>query len=68
MEALEPKTNLTVQLTGQDGNVFNLCSIVAASLKKNGYPDYAKELSERLWGQHSYDEALKLFMEYVTVE
>lgn len=67
METIKPKTDLIVQLTGEDGNVFNLCGIVVKALKKNGYREYATELSERLWGQASYDEALRLFMEYVEV-
>lgn len=61
------KTNLTVQLTGEDGNVFNLLSIVSKQLINAGYKEEAKELSERLWEQDSYDNALMLFKEYVNV-
>lgn len=67
METVKPKTDLVVQLTGEDGNVFNLCGIVVKALKRNGYREYADELAERLWEQASYDDALKLFMEYVEV-
>lgn len=67
METVKPKTDLVVQLTGEDGNVFNLCGIVVKALKRNGHREYADELAGRLWEQASYDDALKLFMEYVEV-
>ncbi|ARQ07323.1 hypothetical protein MACA111363_11305 [Macrococcoides canis] len=62
------KTDLTVQLTGEDGNVFNLAGIVTTELKRNGYRDEAKEVSERLFKCESYEAALRMFMEYVNVK
>ena len=53
METKMPKTDLVVQLTGEDGNVFNFCGIVTKIFLKNGYREYATELSERLLGQTS---------------
>lgn len=64
----QPKTDVVVELIGEDGNVFNLCGIVVTALKRAGYRDEAKEVSERLWGSNDYDEALQLFMEYVEVK
>lgn len=61
------KTELTVKLTGEDGNVFNLLAIVSQSLKRAGYKDEAKEIGERLQEQESYEDALNLFKEYVEV-
>ncbi|MBF0795233.1 hypothetical protein [Mammaliicoccus lentus] len=63
----KPKTELIVQLTGEDGNVFNLCSIVVNALKREGYRKEAKEVSERLWGSSDYNDALRLFSEYVEI-
>jgi len=68
MNEMSPKTDVIVKLTGEDGNVFHLCSIVVKALKRNGYRDEAKEVAEALWGQHSYSEALELFTQYVFVE
>lgn len=64
----QPKTDVVVELTGEDGNVFNLCGIVVNALKRAGFRDEAKEVSERLWGSNDYNEALQLFMEYVEVK
>lgn len=61
------KTDLTVELIGEDGNIFNLTSIVTRELRRNGYREYAKELQERLFEQKSYDDALNLIGEYVEI-
>lgn len=53
---------IQVQLTGEDGNVFNLLGIVTKALKRNGQREESKELAERIWESASYDEALQLFM------
>lgn len=63
----KPKTDLIVQLTGEDGNVFNLCGIVVNALKREGYRKEAKEVAERLWGSSDYNDALRLFSEYVEI-
>lgn len=67
MEGIKPKTDIEVQLTGEDGNIFNLVGIATKALKRGGYRELADELSKRLWEMESYDEALRLIMEYVEV-
>ncbi len=62
------KTDLIVQLTEKDGNVFNLAGIVSSELRRNGYQEEAKEVSERLFKCESYGAALRMFMEYVNVK
>ena len=64
---MQPKTDIVVQLTGEDGNVFNLCGIVCKELKRNGYREEAKEVANRLFGSDSYNDALNLFSEYVEI-
>lgn len=64
----KPKTDVTVLLSDKNKNVFNLCNIVVNSLKINGYLLEAKQVSERLTGLYSYDEAIHLFSEYVYVK
>ena len=55
------------KLTGTDGNVFALAARVVAALEKAGQPEQAEEMKRRLFRCKSYDESLRLFMEYVDV-
>ena len=61
------KTDLTVRFTGEDGNVFHLMALVGKALERDGKPELAKELSDKLWEQPNYASALALFGEYVKI-
>jgi len=63
-----PKTDVTVKLVGEDGNVFNLIGIVKRALRKAGYKEEAEQMQEDVTACGSYDEALMVFMDYVEVE
>ncbi|MCQ2352473.1 MAG: hypothetical protein MJ033_03225 [Victivallaceae bacterium] len=65
---MKPKTDIHVRLTGEDGNIFFLLSIVRRSLKRGGYPELADEMTEAVTHSKSYEEALAKFSEYVIVE
>ena len=54
-------------LIGQNGNIFNLVGIAAATLRENGMEAEAKEVTERIMGGEcrSYEEALAILTEYV---
>lgn len=54
-------------LIGQDGNIFNLVGIASRTLKQNGMKEEAKEMSNRVFCSHSYDEALNIIGEYVEI-
>ena len=54
-------------LIGQDGNIFNLVGIASRTLKQNGMKEEAKEMSNRVFSSHSYDEALNIMGEYVEI-
>jgi hypothetical protein len=54
-------------LIGADGNIYNLVGIASRTLKRNGMPDEAKEMTSRVFGSGSYDEALMIIDEYVTI-
>ncbi|MBO5386861.1 MAG: hypothetical protein J6A59_01780 [Lachnospiraceae bacterium] len=58
------------KLIGENGNIFNLMSIASNTLKNNGMREKAEEMKERIMGgeAQSYDEALRIIMEYVEVE
>lgn len=56
-----------VQLTGQNGNVFNLLGICTLALKKAGQKEKATELKNKVFKCKSYDEALQIMMEYCDV-
>jgi hypothetical protein len=53
------------KLTGEDGNIFFILGRVRQTLKDHGKNDQAQEVSERVMASGSYDEALKIIMEYV---
>lgn len=54
-------------LIGQNGNIFNLVSIAAGTLREYGMDAEAKELTDRIMGGqcHSYEEALAILTDYV---
>jgi len=68
MTLKQPKTNVVVELIGEDGNIFNLAGKVSKALKRNGYTEYAKELQHELFQQESYGDALNLLSDYVEVK
>jgi hypothetical protein len=56
------------KLIGQNGNVFNLMGIVSRELKRAGFDTEAKAMVDKVTSSMSYDEALRVLMEYVEVE
>lgn len=56
------------KLIGEDGNIFNLISIAARALEKEGFEDEADEMTARIYKSQSYTEALGIIMEYVEAE
>ncbi len=63
-EDIKPKC----KLIGEDGNIFFILGRVSKVLKETGKADHAKECSGRVMNSGSYDEALRIIMEYVEVE
>ena len=61
-----PKLKPTAKMIGEDGNVFNLLAICRRALRR--YPSAFNELWERVQNSGSYEEALRIMMEYVDVE
>ena len=45
--------------------MFNLIGICSRALKTAGYPDKAKEMTDRITSSGSYDEALSIMCEYI---
>jgi hypothetical protein len=58
--------DVTVQLTGQDGNAFNIIGLVSKALKQAGHP--TDEWTEAAFDCGSYDALLVLAMETVHVQ
>lgn len=48
-----------------DGNIFNLMGIASKALKREGFPEEAKVMTERIFESSSYTEALSIIQEYV---
>lgn len=59
----------TCKLTGENGNIYNLMVIAGKTLRENELYDESDELIQRIIGgeAHSYDEALRIIMEYVDI-
>lgn len=55
------------KLIGENGNIFNLMGIVSRTLKDAGEPEKAREMVEKVTQSGSYDEALRVLMEYVEI-
>ena len=64
----DTKTNITVQLTGTDGNIFAIITKVRDALRRNGHSDLVKEFTDYITSSSSYEEALCRVMEYVIVK
>lgn len=58
---------ITVQLVGQNGNVFNLMGIVANALRKNGFGEEVQSFITEVTSSQSYHEALAVMMRWVDV-
>jgi hypothetical protein len=56
-----------VQLSGEDGNVFGIIGRCSKALKRAGLEDKAKEFTTKAFASESYDEVLRLAMEYCEV-
>ena len=54
-------------LIGEDGNIFHLVGIAAKTLKRNGMSEEASEMTEKVFGSGSYEEALGIIGEYVNI-
>ena len=60
-------TDVNVKLIGTDGNVFSIIGKVSRELKRAGHKDLATEFTNKAFGSASYDEVLRLVMEYCEV-
>ena len=65
---MDTKTNITVQLTGTDGNIFAIIAKVREALRRNGCSDLVKEFTDYITSSSSYEEAFCRVMEYVIVK
>ncbi len=68
MDAKEKQSGIPCQLTGEDGNIFNLLAIARNALRRGGRTDLIEPLTKDVTSSKSYDEALAHIMEYVTVK
>lgn len=66
-EAAPEREKPDCKLVGEDGNVFNLMGLAARTLRRNGLAEQATEMTERVTGCGSYDEALCIIGEYVNI-
>ena len=64
-EIKQPKPDCP--LIGQDGNIFNLVGIASRTLKRNGLSEEASEMTAKVVGSGSNEEALSIIGEYVNI-
>jgi len=57
-----------MQLSGMDGNIFNILGKASKLLKENRLEAQAKEMIERATAANSYEQALMIVSEYVQTE
>ena len=61
-----PKTDIEVQLSGEDGNVFSIIGRVSQALRRGGHSDLINEFQKEATSG-DYDHALQTCMKYVEV-
>lgn len=59
--------NVTVQLTGEDGNAFNIIGLTARAIRRGVGPGAASEYTEAAMDCESYDALLALTQRTVHV-
>jgi hypothetical protein len=64
---MKSKYDIEVKLTGQDGNVFNLISIVSRALRENVSREEADAFFKDVTQAKDYDHALRIMMDWVRV-
>ena len=62
-----PKLNVTVDLTGVDGNAFSVLGAVARQMKRAGHADLVSEFTEEATSG-DYDNLLLTVHKWVNVE
>ena len=61
------KNKPNCKLIGEDSNVFNLLARASRTLKENGMKEEADEMWNRATSSGSFDEAVCIIGEYVTI-
>ena len=62
------KTNISVKLTGKDGNVFNLIGICTQALREHGLKNEIAKFQAEVTSSKSYEEALCVMINWFNVE
>jgi len=63
-----PDNKPTIQLTGQDGNVFNLIGIAQKALRRAGQGNKATEMAARIQECGDYHKAINIISEYCDIQ
>jgi len=65
---MEKSNRPKMELFSHDGNIFAILGRASRLLRENGQRDRSKEMCERVYGCHSYNDALDIISEYVETE
>lgn len=67
-KVVKPRTDIHVQLSGEDGNIFNLMGIASRALKRGGYSTLASDMVKEITQEaRDYHSALRIIGEYVHI-
>ena len=55
------------KLSGENGNIFHLLAVASRTLKENGLTSEADEMWQKATSSSSYEEALSIIGDYVTI-
>ena len=65
---LDPSLRPTMELAGQDGNIFYILGRATALLRRNGFADEISEMTNRVTACTCYNEALVVISGFVQTE
>lgn len=60
--------DITVQITGEDGNIFFIGGRVRAALKQAGHGDQRANFTRHLTSTHSFSDALDVVEQWVVIQ
>lgn len=63
----EPLTDVSITLSEEDGNIFNIVGKTAKQLRHCGYTNEAQALKKEAMCASSYHDALNIVSKYVEV-
>lgn len=68
METTVKYPDITIQLTGEDGNIFYILGRVRKLMKQHGILDQFRQFQDEVYESDNYNQALQVVMTWFNVE